>query len=376
MESNKEARRGLALLGGWTLKGWEQFLEVLEGEPGAFWAMSKEAVSELSFLTAAQKKRLLYLHRHGESELIEAVCSWDGQILLYHEEDYPRRLLELDDPPVALHILGSIEALHRPGIAVVGSRKIGVYAAQATQELLQPLARQGVNIISGGALGADAVAHRSAVDAGGVTVAVLPSGLACQSPRSNRRLFQDILENQGALISEYAPNQEVRNFHFSRRNRLIAALGRGVFVVRAKMKSGTMLTVEAARRLGRPLAAMPGEPQNPLSVGCHEILRGGGELIGTSAHLEQWWEKLAPELAAKRAEGVEKEPVQQALLPRCQVLEAAANLLDEQGAFSLEELAETVEQPPAQLQAIMLQHEMAGWVEPVLGGERYRFRSF
>lgn len=368
-----EGRRGLALLVGWSTKGWGEFLTYFEGDLSAFWAASTQALEGLSFLTAGQRKRLIYLHRHGEAELVEAVRSWPGRILLFDEEDFPRRLHDMEAPPVALHILGNVEALHRPGIAVVGSRKIGVHSAQAARELLMPASRRGMNIISGGALGADAVAHRSAVDAGGCTVAVLPSGLTRPSPRSNRDLFDDILENEGALISEYAPNKEVRTFHFPRRNHIIAALGRGVFVVRAKQKSGTMLTVEAARQLGRPLAAMPGEPQNPLAVGCHEILRDGGELIATSAHLQDWWRMLSPESAHKMSEAQGRAPAQQVLWPPCEVLEAAQQVLDEDGAFSLERLATVVERPAAQLQALMLEHEMAGWVEPVFGGERYRF---
>ncbi len=363
-------RKGLALLVGWTIPRFEKFLEITKGDLHHWWSLADPGIEKMDFLTGHQRKQLGEIYEEGPERLLESVDSWSGQIIVYDEDRYPAGFREMGRPPVAVHILGSVEALSHQGIAVVGSRKIGVGAAKSARRILQPALAAGMAVISGGALGADAVGHRSAVDLNGVTIAVLPSGLHQPSPRSNRQLFRDIIEGRGALVSEYPPMQGVRNYHFRRRNGLIAALSRGVFVIRAAQKSGTMLTVEAARELGRPLAAMPGLPDDPISRGCHDLVRDGAELIASDGNLLQWWERLNDKAVVDGRPGAPEQ--QQILRPTCEVLDSAAQVLDEEGTFSLEAVARRTGKSAAHLQSVLLTHELSGIIEHVAGGERYR----
>lgn len=324
-----------------------------------------------SFLTKGQREDLERLRELGAQSLEQRREEWSGEVVLCGEEDFPEGLYSLERPPAALHVNGQRELLGDEGIAVVGSRKISVSSASAARRILEPAVKRGMVVVSGGALGADAVAHRCAVDARGATVAVLPSGLSNLSPKTNRRLFRDIATTGGLLVSEFSPTQGVRRYHFRRRNRLMAAMSRGVFVLRAAKKSGTMLTVDAARALERPLAAMPGTPEDPLSRGCHDIIRDGGMMIAGADDLVSWWEKWGGEPDVEDDEEA-AGPVPRRR-PDCPVLECAETLVDAQGAFSVESLVRKTGKSAAQLQAVLLEYELSGVLERSTGGDRYRF---
>ena len=372
-------KSGLALLVDWTQPVYERFLEQVDHDVDSWWSRGTQEVKdgEFDFLKSRQQKQLSALCAEPKKRLIQRVQQWPGHVVVCHDVAYPQRLLDLQEPPAALHVVGDVGCLQRSGLAVVGSRKIGVAAASSARRVLQSAIESGLMIISGGARGADAVAHRCAVDVGGATVVVLPSGLAKRSPKSNRRLFQDIADGAGALISEYPPRQGVRRYHFHRRNRLIAGLSLGVLVLRAAQKSGTMLTVDAARELGRPLGAMSGAPEDPLSRGCHEILRQGGRFIASSQDLLQWWKDLAPEQPVQQAQSVrdhQEERAARSWMPDCPILKKAVELVDATGCFSSEALARQTEASAAELQTLLLRHELSGIIERATGGDRYRFR--
>lgn len=371
-------REGLALLVGWKAKRWEQFWQRVGGDFIGWWnGPEPDWESEsYAFLTKSQRTRLSELFKQGASHLLRQVDAWPGQVVLYDQEGYPQDLMELSQPPAALHAVGDVQLLDAPGLAVVGSRKIDVSAASAARRILEPVVRLGLVIISGGALGSDAVAHRCAVDSGGQTIAILPSGLRRLSPKTNRRLFGEIADGSGVLVSEYPPQQGVRRYHFKRRNGLIAALSNAVLVLRAAEKSGTKLTIDAARTLNRPLGAMPGLPGDPLSRGCHDILRDGGTLVARPKDLQQWWTTVAPDSVASVSDEnmLDGETSAAVARPDCQVLDQAVELLDAEGAFSVEALARETEMTAAELQTVLLGHELSGIIERIAGGDRFRFR--
>lgn len=364
---------GLAMLVGWSAPRFCRFVKSLEADIRG-WLDGQEAALEcdtFEFLTKSQRKKLGNLRRMGATSLSQRMKGWKNEVIVFGEEDYPEGLYALKRPPAALHVRGRRRALRKEGIAVVGSRKIGVSTASAARRILEPAVRRGMVVISGGALGADAVAHRAAVDCGGVTVAVLPSGLSNLSPKSNRRLFGDMVENGGLLVSEYPPGCGVRRYHFRRRNRLMAAMSRGVLVLRAAKKSGTMLTVKAARQLKRPLAALPGTPDDPLSRGCHDILRRGGRLVAVADDLLDWWVELGGLI--DDGDGIGTNESVSVTMPECAVLDCAQGLVDSQGAFSMEALVRETGKSAAELQARLLEHELAGFIERTPGGDRFRF---
>lgn len=371
--------RGLALWVDWSAERYLSFLECVDGDVRNWLIDGQPAPSSayFEFLTGRQREQLDRLIETGPGSFRRRIEQWSGTVVTYGDSAYPDGLHALDRPPAALHVRGNPGLLQRCGIAVVGSRKIGVSAASAARRILEPAAQSGMMIVSGGALGADAVAHRCAVEVSGTTMAVLPSGLANLSPKTNRRLFSDIVAHQGVLVSEYPPDRGVRRYHFRRRNGLMAAISRGVLVLRAAKKSGTMLTVEAATELGRPLAAVPGSPQNPLSRGCHAILRSGGTIIADADDLLDWWTKLGGADVngddSEDSDGGEKKSGPLRNRPDCPVLDCALEIVDSQATFSVESLARKTDTSVSKLQSILMRHELAGIIERTPGGDRFRF---
>ena len=360
---------GLGSLVGWKGENFLEFLRFWEGKPER-WFQNRDPLKGTENPTRKVAARLRELHQVGREDLCERVKSWPGQGILFGEPEYPQRLVGMKMAPAVLHIQGDPGLVKRPGVAVVGSRKIGVRAAKMATTILEGLVRRGTILVSGGALGADGVAHEVSVREGQPTLVVLPSGLGRVTPRGHERLFEQILDTGGALLSEYPPFESVRKYHFRRRNEVIAALSCGVFVLRAEKESGTMLTVRAAQRLGRPLAAMPGEPGDPLSVGCHQILQEGGRLIASSDDLLRWWTQVdkGPEWGSEN--GNEKR-VKPKPAPVCPILRRAQQLSEPDGGFSLEALIRATGQSAAEVQAVLLHHELAGIVKRVAGGERF-----
>lgn len=186
---------------------------------------------------------------------------------------WPGQLEALTRPPSALHLLGALPPLAR-AVAIVGTRRPDAAAERFTRTLAGDLARAGCPIVSGGAFGIDAAAHLGALEAGGLTIAVLASGLGRPYPAGNRALFARIV-TQGALLSEAGEAGTLHRGAFLERNRIVAALGQVIIVVQAPHKSGALSTAAHARKLGRPVLAVPHAPWQPQGAGCLTLLRGG-----------------------------------------------------------------------------------------------------
>lgn len=201
--------------------------------------------------------------------------------LLYGDSAYPSVLANITSPPRQLYTLGaSLESLlSRPRVAIVGSRGISAYGRQVTTRLSGELAANGVVIVSGLALGVDAVAHQAALEAGGTTIAVLPGGLDEIYPASNRGLARAMLEQGGALISEYPEGTESFKQNFIARNRLVSGLSDAVLITEAAEKSGSLHTARFALEQGRDVLAVPGNITSPTSVGTNNLIRSGATPI-------------------------------------------------------------------------------------------------
>ena len=194
---------------------------------------------------------------------------------------FPRRLQQIPDTPASLWCEGDpcrIPAPDRPSLAVVGTRAATRDALEQTREVADRLARLGVVIVSGLARGIDAVAHQAALDAGGVTIAVLGSGLDCLYPPEHRDLAAHIAA-QGAVLSEYPPDTPPRLWMFPRRNRLVAGLADAVLVVEAPERSGALITAGAAGDQGKEVFVMPGRCAGGRNRGGHLLIRDGARLV-------------------------------------------------------------------------------------------------
>lgn len=195
------------------------------------------------------------------------------------DDDYWPAFTRLADPPVGVFLRGAPLGLQEHRVAIVGARHPSATGREVASTLGRHLAMAGVGVVSGGALGIDAAAHRGALDGAGRTVAVLGSGIDRLQPRSNAGLFRDLLVGAGTIVSEYPPGVPPDPWRFPARNRLIAALSRGVVVVEGRAKSGTRITAEHAVDLGLDVFAVPGAVTSPLSATPHALLRDGAIVI-------------------------------------------------------------------------------------------------
>lgn len=269
-------------------------------------------------------------------------------VLQQRSPAYPHLLRELHDPPERLYLrgAGNSEVLTQPAVAVVGARSCSAYGAHVARELAGRLAAAGVVVISGLARGIDGEAHRGALAAGGLTVAVLGCGIDRDYPRSNADLARRIAE-QGLIVSEYPPGVEPAPWRFPARNRIVAGLALATVVVEARERSGALITADFALELGRDVFAVPGEITAALSAGTNDLLRQGA----------------APLLSADDvlgALGLEATPTQ----PAAPVSAAAAAVLAaaRDGPSGAEELAHAAGLGSADAAAALVELELAGLV--------------
>jgi DNA processing protein len=227
-------------------------------------------------------------------------------VIAFPDDRYPRQLRGLADAPLALYVAGDPDVLNDPQLSIVGSRNPSAAGRQTAFEFAKSLAACGICITSGLAEGIDSAAHHGALEAGGATIAVLGSGSDVIYPRCNRPLGAEI-ESHGAVVSEFPLGTPPRRGNFPRRNRIIAALSLGTLVVEAAQRSGSLLTARLAGEHNREVFAVPGSIHNPLSRGCHELIRNGAKLTETTAdvltELNFSGLKLAPEESNSGARG-------------------------------------------------------------------------
>ncbi len=173
-------------------------------------------------------------------------------------EKYPEKLKNIYNPPKGLYIEGNIDLLKQPAVAIIGSRNCSKYGEIVAKRFAIDLAKKGIVVISGMAIGIDSFAHIGTLVGKGKTIAVLGSGLNCIYPRENEKLYYKILEKGGAIISEYESNEEPKPIHFPERNRIISGLCDKLIVVEATKRSGTSITVNYALEQGKEIYAVPG----------------------------------------------------------------------------------------------------------------------
>jgi len=205
------------------------------------------------------------------------------RMIPFYSLEYPKKLQSIAMPPYALYVKGEIPKPDYVSVAIVGARRCTTYGEHWALEYGKELALHGVNIISGMARGIDAAGQRGALNAGGMTFAVLGCGPDVCYPKEHRGLYEDILEKQGGILSEYLPGTQPLAKNFPARNRIISGLSDVVLVIEAKEKSGSLITADMALEQGRDVYALPGPVTSPQSQGCHYLIsQGAGILISPS----------------------------------------------------------------------------------------------
>lgn len=197
--------------------------------------------------------------------------------------NYPKLLAEIPDPPFTLFVRGRLPDDQLPMLGVVGARKFSEYGKLACRQIVQPLARQGMIIVSGLAIGIDGIAHEATLDAGGTTVAVLGSGVNRSNvyPAMHQPLAEKIIAQGGAIISEYPPGFEPTQYSFPARNRIIAGLSLGTLIIEAAEESGTLITANCALDYNREVFAIPHNITSITGAGCNHLIKQGAKLVTT-----------------------------------------------------------------------------------------------
>jgi DNA processing protein len=219
----------------------------------------------------------------------------DHHLITLADEEYPKTLLEIPDPPALLYAVGRAELLQRSCFAIVGSRNASAQGERNAEGFAKALSDGGLTVVSGLAVGIDAAAHRGGLAGVASTIAVLGTGVDIIYPRRNAQLAEQIAAG-GLLLSEFALGSGPVAHHFPRRNRLISGLSRGCLVVEAALASGSLITARTAADQGRDVFAIPGSIHSPLSKGCHALIKSGAKLVESA-------DDVLSELAGFRASG-------------------------------------------------------------------------
>jgi len=240
-------------------------------------------------------------------EQYDRVRESGAAVIVPGDPEYPSRLLEIYDPPLALYVRGNAELIGRDGVAVVGTRHPSPYGIGMAERLACDLAARGLVIISGMARGVDTAAHRGALNAKGLTVAVWGTGIDVTYPKENQKLTDQILATGGAIMSEFPLGTFPAPQNFPIRNRILSGMSVGVLVIEAGEYSGTRVTARCALEQGRDVFAVPGNVTNKLSWGPNTLIKQGAALIAT---WEDVWEALPSDvrLALTPLESPESNP--------------------------------------------------------------------
>ena len=281
----------LTLTRGIGLDAQRRLLSVF-GPPERIFAAPGSAVA-----SAVGDKAARLLAAFDDDEAVARALEWSEQpgnhLVTLADTAYPKALLEIPDPPTLLYVKGRVELLNARALAIVGARNATAQGELNAAQFARELSRGGLTVVSGLALGCDAAAHAGALDGPGSTIAVIGTGADRIYPPRNGELARRIAEH-GAIVSEFPLGTPALRENFPRRNRIISGLSRGVLVVEAAARSGTLITARLAGDQGREVFAIPGSIHSPLSKGCHQLIRQGAKLVDDARDILS---ELQPEVA-------------------------------------------------------------------------------
>ena len=283
--------------------------------------------------------------------------------MTFLDDCYPDRLRDLPDSPAILFDQGNRNASAERTVSIVGSRSASYKGLEATRKLSEQLSLKGITVISGLAYGIDAAAHQGCLRGGAPTVAVLGCGLDQDYPRENAALRQEILRNGGQILSEFVPGEKPLGWHFPWRNRIISGMGDALIVMEARIRSGSMTTVQHALNQGKEVFVYPGEPGSIKSEGNHQLLREGAVYFVFAEDIleDMGWLDRKEQLAQNKERSVSTAPA--GLSPE----ELAVLQRLEGGELSFDQLCASVKIQAAQLSAVLSMLQIQGMIEPLPG---------
>lgn len=274
-----------------------------------------------------------------------------------YDDNYPSLLKQIYDPPVVLYYKGTIKPSDEKAIAVVGTRKMTGYGKAVTEKFTKGLVAAGLTIVSGLARGIDTVAHKTAIVAGGKTVAVFGSGLNIIYPLENNSLVEEIINSGGAIISEFPPDYPLAPGNFPLRNRIISGLSLATLVVEAAENSGSLITARLALEQGRDVFAVPGPITSTLSKGPINLIRDGARAVFEPGEI---LEELGISQVKNSKLKVQNENLSEEEKKVLEVLESES--------LNIDEIGRSLNFPSAKISALLLKMEISGLVQSLGGG--------
>ena len=294
----------------------------------------------------------------------QQVAASGVQVMTWESADYPELLREIPAAPPLIFVRGQLEPVDRWAVAVVGTRRLTAYGRQVTRDLVAGLAHSGITIVSGLARGIDGVAHRTALEEGGRTIAVMACGIDKVYPPEHRDLAHEIVAGRGAIVTDYPFGSNPESGHFPARNRLISGLSLGVVIIEAGEKSGALITSRFALEQNREVFAVPGNIHSPVSLGTNRLIQQGAKLV---MRTEDILEELNLKMAAEQA-------VAQIILPEsAEEAELIAHLSAQ--PLHVDELGRLAGMPSSLVSATLTMMELKGMVQQVGGMNYVRMRE-
>lgn len=310
------------------------------------------------------------LSQRGEvkwQEELKRADALDMRLIAQIDDEYPALLREIHDPPLALYVKGELLSRDRHAVAVVGTRRATHYGMAVAGKLSSQLARAGLTVLSGLALGIDAAAHEGAIKGGGRTVAVIGGGFDCFYPSENRELADRIAEH-GAVMSEFPFAKKPDKTTFPMRNRIVSGLSEGVLVVEAGRRSGATITANQALQQGRSVFAVPGRIDSYASIGTHELIKNGAYLVTDGEDILEHFEMLFPREKRDKT-SVAREPLADLSEEETVIVE-----LLEGEEKQVDRIIRESEMNPAKVNALLLSLELKKVVKMLPGRQVERLR--
>lgn len=328
------------------------------------WGATNEQLRDVGFDARAIQSLNEVQRTFDLDRYVREVESSGVAVLTWESPEYPDLLREIPAAPPLIFVRGQFEPIDRWAVAVVGTRRMTAYGRQVTRDLVSGLVQNGISIVSGLARGVDAIAHRTALEEGGRTIAVMACGIDKVYPPEHRELARDIVAGRGAIVTDYPFGADPESNHFPARNRLISGLSLGVVVIEAGEKSGALITSRFALEQNREVFAVPGNIHSPVSVGTNRLIQEGGKLV---MRVEDILEELNLRMVADQA-------VAKVVLPETAEEAALIAQLSAQ-PLHVDDLGRLTGMPISLISSTLTMMELKGMVQQVGGMNYVRLRE-
>jgi len=328
----------------------------------AIWNASAEELESIDGFRDAADRFCDGRDKEAVEKELKRCRELDVSVITLEDGDYPESIRTIDKPPPVLYVKGEYEESDQLGVAMVGTRKNTHYGKKVAKKLADQLVREGLTLVSGMARGIDTYSHRSALNSGGRTVAVMGTGFGHIYPKSNANLMRKIANN-GAVVTEFPFQQRPAKWTFPQRNRIISGLTRGTIVVEAPESSGALITAHDALSQGREVFAVPGDVRKPTMKGTHGLIKDGAKLVEDASDVVEEFKDL--QVALPFDDGEDKDDPESGLSEDQQKVYSQL----EYEPIHFNDLVAGTDFSPARLSHIMFQLEMENLVEQIEGNK-------